>query len=119
MGSASSLKSAAHERLLGLMLRVKDGDDASMIELKRQISKYKNPKSILKHLASELRQIEERCEKLRLARARAREKNEPAKFPATHPLFRKARATKGAGKSDAFDYRVVLCGGFETNRRRH
>lgn len=114
LGSAS-----VPSHLVVLMQGAKEGRSDAITELRHQLSKYKHPKAMLKQLAKELKRAEERREEKRVAQAAAREKHRINKFAPTHPIFRKSRAKKGARKTDAFAYRVILCGGFETNRRRH
>jgi Zn-dependent M32 family carboxypeptidase len=106
-------------QLVILMQGAKEGRSDAINELTRQLSKYKHPKTMLKQLAKELKRTEERREEKRVAQSAAREKYRINKFAPTHPIFRKSRAKKGARRTDAFAYRVILCGGFETNRRRH
>lgn len=119
MSSIQSDRARVPSQLVILMRGAKEGRSDAITELRRQLSKYKHPKAVLKQLAKELRRTEERREELRVAQAAAREKYRMNKFAPTHPIFRKSRAKKGARKADAFAYRVILCGGFETNRRRH
>lgn len=106
-------------QLLILMRGAKEGRSDAITELRRQLLKYKHPKAVLKQLAKELKRAEERREEKRVVQDSAREKYRINKFAPTHPIFRKSRAKKRARKTDAFAYRVILCGGFETNRRRH
>jgi hypothetical protein len=120
MSSIQINSETVHRHLVGLMQGAHDGHAVSIAELQRQLSKHKHPKEMLKYLAAkELKRTKERQETIRAARAAARERNQTNKFAPTHPIFKKSRASKGARKTDAFDYRVILCGGFETNRRRH
>lgn len=119
MNSIQLDSASVPSQLLILMRGAKEGRSDAITELRRQLSKYKHPKAMLKQLAKELKRTEERREDKRVALAAAREKHRINKFAPTHPIFRKSRAKKGARKTDAFDYRVILCGGFETNRRRH
>jgi len=106
-------------QLLILMRGAKEGRSDAISELRRQLSKYKHPKAVLKQLAKELKRTEERREEKRVAKASDREKYRINKFAPTHPIFRKSRAKKRTRKTDAFAHRVILCGGFETNRRQH
>ncbi|PHQ26086.1 hypothetical protein CLH62_00275 [Marinobacter guineae] len=105
--------------LVVLMQGAKEGRPDAMAELRYQLSKYKHPKAMLKHLAKQIKRTEERREEKRASQAVARERYQTNKFAPSNTVFRKSRAKKGAGKTDAFAYRVVLCGGFEMNRRRH
>ncbi len=119
MKSTQQVSSNVDSHLVVLMQGAKEGRSDAMAELRYQLSKYKHPKAMLKHLAKELKRTEEGREEKRAAQAAAREKHRIATSAPTHPIFRKSRARKVAGKTDAFDHRVILCGGFETNRRRH
>ncbi|MBW7469721.1 hypothetical protein [Marinobacter sp. F4218] len=119
MNSTQLDSASVPSQLVILMRGAKEGRSDAITELRRRLSKYKHPKAILKQLAKELKRTEERREDKRVAQAAAREKHRINKFAPTHPIFRKSRAKKGARKADAFAYRVILCGGFETNRRRH
>lgn len=105
--------------LVVLMQGAKEGRSDAMDELRRQLSKYRYPKAVLKQLAKEVKRMEQKREEKRAVRAAEREKQQTSKFAPTHPVFRKSRAKKAARRADAFAYRVILCGGFETNRRRH
>ena len=119
MNSVASNNSSVPSQLVILMQVAKEGRSDAIAELRRQLSKYKHPKAMLRQLAKELKRNEERRVEKRVAQASAREKHRTNKFAPTHPIFRKSRAKKGARKTDAFAYRVILCGGFETNKRRH
>jgi hypothetical protein len=119
MNSIQLDSASVPSQLVILMQGAKEGRSDAIAELRRQLSKYKHPKAVLEHLARELKSMEEKLEKRRAIRAAEREKHQTSKFAPTHPVFRKSRANKGARRTDAFAYRVILCGGFETNRRRH
>lgn len=119
MSSIQSDRARVPSQLVILMRGAKEGHSDAIAELRHQLSKYQHPKAVLKQLAKELTRTEERREEQRVAQAAAQEKYRVNKFTPTHPIFRKSRAKKGARKADAFAYRVILCGGFETNRRRH
>lgn len=119
MSSIQSDRERVPSQLVILMRGAKKGRSDAIAELMRQLSKYKHPKAVLKQLAKELTRTEERREEQRVAHAAAREEYRVDRFAPTHPIFRKSRAKKGARKADAFAYRAILCGGFDTNRRRH
>ncbi|MDY6815639.1 MAG: hypothetical protein SV598_07150 [Pseudomonadota bacterium] len=112
------LESKNFSHLLALARGARAGNMGASENLARQLRNASNAKAVLRQLKQQLHQDEIEREKLALQRRAERERKQHARFPPTHPLFRKSRATGGRKNHDAMK-RAVLCGGFETNRTRH
>ena len=104
--------------LLTLARGTRAGNIEASKNLARQLRNISIPKAVLRQIKQQLHQDESEREKRALQRRAESERNHPARFPPTHPLFRESRASGGRKNHDAMK-RAILCGGFETNRTRH
>lgn len=104
--------------LLALARGARAGNMEATKNLARQLRHASNAKAVLRQLKQQLHQDQIKREKMALQRRAEQERKHCDRFPPTHPLFRKSRATGGRKNHDAMK-RAILCGGFETNRTRH
>ncbi|HCW91545.1 MAG TPA: hypothetical protein DHU56_16065 [Marinobacter sp.] len=104
--------------LLALARGARAGNMEATKNLARQLRHASNTKAVLRQLKQQLHQDQIKREKMALQRRAEQERKHCDRFPPTHPLFRKSRATGGRKNHDAMK-RAILCGGVETNRNRH
>src|SRR5690554_3941620 len=112
------LTSDKFQQIIGLTRKAQDGRRETLFQLTRQINQTPDFNYTIAKIKRFFHKEQLAREKGAERRRIAREKSDRPTFQRTHPVFSTGRRRKKKGSSDAM-HRAILCGGFETNRRRH